>query len=275
MAGRRIELRFHGYDLKTGLFKKVNSQLFAYIKGNGDSDFRFLGLTEQTIDHSKPYFQKPIFVEFFENTNQTVKLVLLNTENDSPFTAEPTINEKNLIGESDPVSVDKLLPPGTKTVINLKKDGKDSGTLDCRTYENLPTGKMITFRVKMTDLDKKDLFGLSDPYFFLSKVISHTDKPTVYKSPVIMKDLNPVYPDTITMRLEDFNGGNIDTQIHCMVYDWNSNGTAATIGFFFTTTRDLMGGKREFNIINDKKTNDKHYRNSGVFHFLDFNVYDA
>jgi hypothetical protein len=78
------------------------------------------------------------------------------------------------------------------------------------TAEELKANKeSATFHLCADHLDNKDVFGKSDPYFILSKLVGHGKFAVVKKSEVVMNDLNPSW-DGFTIPVRDLCNNDYD-----------------------------------------------------------------
>ena len=127
---------------------------------------------------------------------------------------------------------------------------------------------LLTFSLEGKNLDKKDFFGKSDPFFEISRVnLESSDWSLVYRSEVINNDLSPrwapVQLDTVTLCNSDH-----DRSLRVDVYDHDSDGSHDLIGRFTTTLRRLLlgpGSENEYECINEKKKKkSSKYSHSGL-----------
>jgi len=127
---------------------------------------------------------------------------------------------------------------------------------------------LLTFSLEGKNLDKKDFFGKSDPFFEISRVnLESSDWSLVYRSEVIDNDLSPrwapVQLDTVTLCNSDH-----DRSLRVDVYDHDSDGSHDLIGRFTTTLRRLLlgpGSENEYECINEKKKKkSSKYSHSGL-----------
>merc|ERR1719210_1841721 len=136
--------------------------------------------------------------------------------------------------------------------------------------------ELVTMQLAAKNLDKKDFFGKSDPFFVVYKgSMSNPGKfVQVKKSEPIMKTLNPTWaPFNITVR--DLCNNNYDRPLKVDVYDWNSSGSHEIIGSFVTSLADLATAaeeRKEYPVILDKKRGKKNYKNSGVVYIRTINI---
>ncbi|KAJ5075164.1 copine domain protein atypical [Anaeramoeba ignava] len=124
--------------------------------------------------------------------------------------------------------------------------------------------KGLRIKAKGEKLDKKDRFGLSDPYLKLYFKDSNGQFQMKYETEVIKKTLDPDWKEFI------LNGGVDDfkVDIRVEVYDWNKVGKHDLIGIFETRFRKILDSKTKFELIEPKiQKKKKGYQNSGLITF--------
>ena len=136
-----------------------------------------------------------------------------------------------------------------------------------------------TFHFAAKDLDKKDLFGKSDPFMVISRMSSEIDgeraSTQVYSSEVVKKTLNPSW-DTFTIPLKDLCNGDLERPILFEIFDYDLTTKISgdkvdivdAIGSFTATFAQLKTAfieQSEFKCINAKKAakKKKSYSDSG------------
>ncbi|KAJ3246174.1 hypothetical protein HK104_007906, partial [Borealophlyctis nickersoniae] len=123
---------------------------------------------------------------------------------------------------------------------------------------------LVRFEVEGKGLDKKDLWGKSDPYFRISRKEGDT-YTQIYQSNHIPKTLDPAWgPKQI--RLIHLCGPSLSrsTQLLIQVFDYDLLKKHDLIGQFSTTPDELVkSAGREFELVNPSKVNKWGYRNSG------------
>jgi hypothetical protein len=105
------------------------------------------------------------------------------------------------------------------------------------------------------NLDKKDFFGKSDPYFVVSKMSPAGTYSVVYRSEVIKNTLNPTWKP-FQLPVVELCNGDYDRKLKIDVYDWDSNGSHDFIGSLLTTLHDLsiaVVEKKTFPCVNEAK----------------------
>ena len=127
--------------------------------------------------------------------------------------------------------------------------------------------------IRGENLDKKDLFGKSDPYFILYKKMPNGSYSKAYQSKTIMKTLNPSW-DKFKVRTWDLCGKSLIEEIKVECYDWDRLSSDDLIGEATFTLEKLAapGANKEVELIHPKLKDKKKYKNSGKLIFDYVNV---
>ena len=120
-------------------------------------------------------------------------------------------------------------------------------------------------KIRGENLDKKDLFGKSDPYFVLYRKMPSGSYARVYQSGTIMKTLDPSW-DPFHVRIWDICGKDLNQDIKVECYDWDRFSSDDLIGEATFTLEKITspGANKTFELIHPKyKVSKKKYTNSG------------
>ena len=132
---------------------------------------------------------------------------------------------------------------------------------------------VVKMQVAARGLDKKDLFGKSDPYFVVSKASGHSHWTVVAKSTVVDNTLDPTWP-VMEIPVATLCNGDYSRQLKFEVFDHDNRGDDDLIGEFTTTLdelKDAVTKNRTFPCVNSKKLSKRKYTDSGklyLSHFL-------
>ncbi|XP_055582443.1 copine-2 isoform X2 [Falco biarmicus] len=151
--------------------------------------------------------------------------------------------------------------------------------------QELSDNRVITLSMAGRKLDKKDLFGKSDPFLEFYKPGDDGKWMLVHRTEVIKYTLDPVWKP-FTVPLVSLCDGDVEKQIKVMCYDYDSDGGHDFIGEFQTSVARMCEAQDasplELECINPKKQKKKkNYKNSGIiivkyckitrdFSFLDY-----
>lgn len=131
-------------------------------------------------------------------------------------------------------------------------------------YEKVPKkikSKQSTFKIlcKGHNLDKKDFFGKSDPYYII-----YYHKNKIAQSEVIKKTLNPEWKEVhfeLTGSIEELKF----EELFIKVFDWNAIMEHSLIGTFTVMIRDVID--KETKPVVNENIKKQGYQDSGKFEF--------
>jgi hypothetical protein len=146
----------------------------------------------------------------------------------------------------------------------------------------------LTFHFCGRALDKKDLFGKSDPYLIICRENVGGGWTVVHKTEIVMKNRNPTWKP-FTLSLEQLCNGHRMRRLQFEVFDWDAVGGHDLIGICVTSIAEIEEKWKSqkplvaFELSNAGKKKKKGYKNSGyvdlhafsdtpVFAFSDFLV---
>jgi len=143
----------------------------------------------------------------------------------------------------------------------------DCGSLLVRAVEvSDGTRDRVTLDLTAQNLDKKDLFTQSDPFYCVYRNNTDGSDTLVYRSEWIRNNASPDWAP-ITLDCAKLCLGDWTRNLRIEVYDWDSDGGHDFIGDCNTTMEELSEGEDyqilQFDLINQKKVERKGYRNSG------------
>ncbi|GAM22655.1 hypothetical protein SAMD00019534_058300, partial [Acytostelium subglobosum LB1] len=257
----KVELRISCKGLTNkDTFSKSDPQVFVYCNVPTQPP-KLIGRTEKINNSLNPQFNTAVFVDYYFEQTQYLKFVVMDVDYD------PTDKEDDLIGKAECTLANIISSPGATVQLQLmSKSMHKAGTITVKSEMTSGSKQNIRFCVEGQKLDKKDLFGKTDPYFTISKR-SADGFSQVYKSETIMNTLDPKYRQ-IQMPLDDLTGGDLRRELLFNFYDYDSVGAHDFIGSFVTTTEHILANGSNvalFDLVNQKKKEKKSsYKNSGT-----------
>uniref|UniRef100_A0A8C8DKZ1 Copine-3 n=1 Tax=Oryzias sinensis TaxID=183150 RepID=A0A8C8DKZ1_9TELE len=235
----KVELTVSCTDL---LDKDVGSKsdpLCVLLQSTGAGDkWMELGRTERMKNTSSPSFSQRLRLDYhFENV-QNLKLQIYDIDNSS----------------SD-LSDDDFL-------------GGVELTLGQVTAEEIKDNRAIILELEAKNLDKKDMFGKSDPFLEIFKAGEGGKWQLVHRTEVVKNSLSPSWKK-ISVPLQTFCSGDLEKPLKVDCSDHDGDGSHDLIGSFTTKVSELqkaaLGSPVEFQCIHpDKQKKKKSYKNSGV-----------
>lgn len=243
------------------LMSKSDPMCVLYVKQFASEQWREVGRTEVIWDNLNPAFVKKFILDYFFEESQKLKFEMYDVDSESH-----DLRKHDFLGSmectlGEVVSLNQLQRP-------LRGPKPDSGSILLVSAEELSSCKdEITMQFCATKLDKKDLFGKSDPFLCFSRTNENESFTVVHKTEVIMKTLNPTWK-SFTLPVRTLCNGDLDRVIKVECFDWNRSGSHELIGQFLTSVRELARGPgptNDYECINAaiKAKKGKKYTNSG------------
>ena len=175
----------------------------------------------------------------------------------------------------------QIVSASTYTKSLISKRSNEAGTITIQAEEVAQSRENLTIQFAGNHLDKKDMFGKSDPYLEFHRANRDGSYSLVHKTEYIKNTLNPVW-SPFTISASSLGRGDDSCVIKVICYDWDRDGSHDLIGEFTTTLGELLGEKlMTWDLINPQKVSKKKYKNSGTisissikvlqkFSFLDY-----
>jgi len=246
-------------------------QVFVYSRRSttaGMTEWSEIGRTEMIKDNLNPNFMKSLRLRYTFESTQYLRFVVFDIDDVRGGAAQ-----QDFIGEAETTLASILSSPNGRFSVNLSnpKLTRVPGQITVIGEEVKENNSEIFFSLSGVNLDKKDLFGKSDPYIIINQRVDQRLVP-VYKTEIIMKTLNPVWKP-FSMTAQQICNGEIDRPLVFQCYDWNKHGAHDFIGMFETTFRELSApGDLQFELKDPKKMKKRNYKNSGVIMMKDHHV---
>ncbi|XP_017358157.1 copine-2 isoform X1 [Cebus imitator] len=219
--------------------------------------------TETAINNLNPAFSKKFVLDYHFEEVQKLKFALFDQDKSSM-----QLDEHDFLGQfscslGTIVSSKKITRP--LLLLNDKPAGKGLITIAA---QELSDNRVITLSLAGRRLDKKDLFGKSDPFLEFYKPGDDGKWMLVHRTEVIKYTLDPVWKP-FTVPFVSLCDGDMEKPIQVMCYDYDNDGGHDFIGEFQTSVSQMCeardGVPLEFDCINPKKQRKKkNYKNSGI-----------
>ncbi len=228
-----------------------------------------IGRTEVVTDNLNPEWERKFVVNYSFEERQEVKFEVYDSDSDTL-----TLENHDFLGRCE-TTLGTVVSSGREFVAVLKDGPRMNNGKIVVVGEELESNKeTIKMQLAGKNLDKKDFFGKSDPYFVISKSTSTGQYVLVHKSEVIKNTLNPTWAP-FNKSVRDLCNNKEDRQLRFDVYDWNASGEPDFIGSFKTDLKTLKTAaieERKFPLINEKKLSKKKYKNSGEIYVKNIQV---
>uniref|UniRef100_A0AAR2K3T9 Copine-3 n=2 Tax=Pygocentrus nattereri TaxID=42514 RepID=A0AAR2K3T9_PYGNA len=259
----KIELSI---SCKNLLDKDVGSKsdpLCVLLQSVGDDKWTEVDRTEKVKNCQDPEFSKRLCIDYYFEKVQKLKLGVYDIDNKSvdlkdddylggyECTLGQIVSSKKI---TNPLQLKIGKPAGKGTITIVAEEVKDN--------------RAIVLEVEARNLDKKDLFGKSDPFLEFFKQDDDGKWLLVHRTEVIKNNLNPSWKK-LTVSLHTFCSGDLNKPIKVHCSDYDNDGSHDLIGVFQTNVSELLkadsGSAVEFECIHpEKQKKKKSYKNSGV-----------
>ncbi|KAM9859836.1 copine-1 isoform 2-T3 [Aulostomus maculatus] len=259
----KVELSVSCSDL---LDKDVGSKsdpLCVLLQSSGGDKWTELCRTERLMNTSSPSFSQRLRLDYHFETVQNLKLGVYDIDNSSV-----DLGDDDYLGGVE-LTLGQIVSSKTLTrPLQLKKGkpaGKGSITISA---EEMKDNRAIELELEAKKLDKKDMFGKSDPFLEIFKQGDGGKWQLVHRTEVVKNSLDPCWKK-FTVPLQTFCSSDLDKPIKVDCSDHDSDGSHDLIGSFTTKVSELQkaasGSLVEFDCIHpEKQKKKKSYKNSGV-----------
>eukprot|EP00092_Neocalanus_flemingeri_P103607 GFUD01132614.1.p1 GENE.GFUD01132614.1~~GFUD01132614.1.p1 ORF type:complete len:541 (-),score=123.21 GFUD01132614.1:342-1964(-) len=232
--------------------------VFFVKKSDNSGDWVEYGRTEKIEDSHNPKWKTKFVIDYRFEERQILKLAIYDIDSNNA-----RLDDHDFLGQAE-FSLGEVMAQQSKGFVrNLCKGGK----VFVHAEELSSNRETVEIKFEGQELDKKDLFGKSDPFFEISRANESNDYSVVYRSEVIKNTLDPKWK-TISLEVRVLCNGDYDRSLRFDVFDKDGDGSHDLIGSFQTNLRRLIKGPGSENIydcINEKKRQKKgsKYKNSG------------
>ncbi|CAI4224522.1 unnamed protein product [Auanema sp. JU1783] len=223
-----------------------------------------IGRTEMIRNCLNPEWSEEIELEYMFEEKQNLRFDIYDIDCE-----KKPLSQQDFLGRmecdlAEIVSIEVF----QKSLSGLKKN---SGFIMVRSVEvQQGAREILEFFVKGENLDKKDLFGKSDPYLEVYRFNKDGTKSLVHRTEYVRKTLNPTWrPFRLDMQALCFGDKTRNVSIVC----WDNNdGKSAKpdlIGEYVTSVNHLLEPSTRIKLVNGKKKEKKgkKYEHSGILLF--------
>uniref|UniRef100_A0A6Q2YYB6 Copine-3 n=1 Tax=Esox lucius TaxID=8010 RepID=A0A6Q2YYB6_ESOLU len=238
------------------LDKDVGSKsdpLCVLLQSIGDDKWVELDRTENVKNSQDPEFSKKLLLDYYFEKVQKLKLCVYDIDNKSVDLKDDDYLGGLEITLGQIVSSKKITRP-----LQLKQSkpaGKGTITISA---DEIKDNRAIMLEVEAKGLDKKDLFGKSDPFLEFFKQGDDGKWQLVHRTEVVKNNLSPSWKK-FTVALQTFCNSDMSKPIKVHCSDYDSDGTHDLIGVFQTNVSELLKAGHvspvEFNCIHPEKIN--------------------
>ena len=203
----------------TDLMSKSDPLCVLFIKNN--NSWMEFGRTEKITDSLSPAWLKKFVIDYKFEQRQMLKFAVYDVDSSS-F----NLSDHDFLGHVE-VSLAEIVAAQSKG-FSRNLNGK-GGAIQILSEEVSNNKDEVTFTFTASNLDKKDLFGKSDPYLEISRSTESNKDVVVHRTEVIMSNLNPRWKQ-FTIPVRNLCAGDDQRSLKFSVYDWDRGGSTTACG---------------------------------------------
>ena len=241
----------------------VSVRLFNKLR----KDWYEVDRTDCVKNNLDPQFSKTIYLDYRFEEVQKIQFSVFDVDNESQ-----TLDDDDFLGSME-TTLGQIVSASTYTKSLISKRSNEAGTITIQAEEVAQSRENLTIQFAGNHLDKKDMFGKSDPYLEFHRANRDGSYSLVHKTEYIKNTLNPVW-SPFTISASSLGRGDDSCVIKVICYDWDRDGSHDLIGEFTTTLGELLGEKlMTWDLINPQKVSKKKYKNSGTISISSIKVF--
>eukprot|EP00731_Ephydatia_muelleri_P028931 Em0020g575a len=237
----KVELSVSCSNLKNlDHFSKSDPVVFLYCRGR-EVEWTKVGRTELIENNLNPKFSTTFSMEYRFEEVQNLQFAVYDVDDKQHV---DNIDKQQLLGAME-CTLAEVMAAGEHLTKSLRLQGNPAGKITIQAEEVQDSKFVVAFELSATKLEKKDLFGKSDPYIEIAKAQEGGAFTVVYRSQPIMKTLSPRWP-AFQMEIQKLCSGDWERTLQFSVWDWNKSGNNELIGLATTSLKDICperGGK--------------------------------
>ncbi|GAB1607454.1 copine-8-like [Argonauta hians] len=255
------------------VFSKSDPVCILYTKNFKSDTFYEYGRTETISNTLNPNFIHKFIISYYFEEYQQLKFELYDIDSE-----HGSLDQQDFLGYME-CTLGELVGCGSqlkKKLLRRDNENNDNGNIDngviiLRAEEVNVCKDKLSLNFQATNLDRKDIFGKSDPFLIFYRANEDNSFTAVHKTEFIRKTLNPTWKP-FSLMANVLCNGDYHRVIKVECYDWDRDGGHDFIGEFTTNLQTLMRGAGPDNIyqlINpNKRARKKNYKNSGEVRLL-------
>lgn len=220
-------------------FSKSDPFCVIFSAANTAHGYHEVGRTEVIRDNLNPNWKTTVILDYFFEIKQPICFKVFDYDESKP----------DELGEIS-TTLGDLVSKGT-SFLDLTRKGK----LVVRVEEVKTCNDQFQFFMKGVKLDKKDLFGKSDPYLIFYRQLGNTWSE-VHRTEIIKNTLDPVWKPVL-ITAQRLCNGDFKKPIKIDCYDWDRVGSHDLIGSSEVTLEQLSQRGFSFDLYESVKTKQK------------------
>jgi len=287
MAGRGQERKNVKVEIAISCMNLVQRDRFArsveplcilYFKSRGTHQWKEVGRTERLLNTLSPEWSQTMVLDYYFEEKQLLKFSVFDWRKPS---RDPL--EQESLGSMECSLAEVIATKGQtfkRGLAPYRQQVGDMGIIGVYAEEHTGHKDTITFEYSGSNLDKKDLFSESDPFFTVSRHNPDDSYTVVYRSDYIKDEPAPSWPP-VTITSDKLCNGDWNRRLKVEIFDYNDSGEHDFIGEFYTDLDEMAEGEG-FQIVTwdaiNKEKRDKRakkgedYENSGTVILKSINI---
>lgn len=211
-----------------------------------------LGKTEVILETHEPRWIESFHLDYKFESMQYLRFNVFDEE----------VEGRKIVGTAKVALGQVIKNPHIELDLIHRPTGQTAGQLILIGEEDVISKQNVVLLVKGLNLEDKDTFSKSDPFFRLYRQANNGEWIIVYESEVIQDNLNPEWAP-LMMSMSDLCRCDLDTSMKLECYDYDDDAEKELIGLCMMTARDMLRRGTVWDLINPKKLGTKKYVNSG------------
>ncbi|CAJ0587747.1 unnamed protein product, partial [Mesorhabditis spiculigera] len=238
---------------------------------SGRPEWKEKGRTEKIDNCLSPEFNKRLNIDYFFEERQFLRFELYDLDSNVA-----DLSQHDFLGRFDCELAEIVSAVDGVLTGNLTGLRGKCGTITISSEEMEDGAKeIVQFNLSGRHLDKKDLFGKSDPFLNIYRMRGDGSRQLAHRTEVIKKTLNPDWK-VFDVNSKLLCGGDRNAPILIDCYDHDFDGGHDYIGSCQTTLERLLSRQdKELPLISEKKKAKKgaKYKDSGALLFNAVHIY--
>uniref|UniRef100_A0A1B6LVM2 Copine-3 n=1 Tax=Graphocephala atropunctata TaxID=36148 RepID=A0A1B6LVM2_9HEMI len=238
------------------VLSKSDPMCVTYIRPFGENRWVEYHRTEVISNSHDPDFAAKVHLAYRFEEQQPLRFEIYDVDSSSP-----NLGEHDFLGAVS-CNLGQVIGSGKVKLPLTQRSGRGDHSMNLGylfvTAEELAALKdEVIFKFSGHKLDKKDIFGKSDPFLEIHKSMESGEYSIVHKTEVIKYNLNPHWK-LFSIPVRTLCNGDYDRNLKLVCYDWNKSGRHSLIGEFYTTLKQLAEGpgpSNRFKLIHPEKQN--------------------
>ena len=257
--------------LNKDVLSKSDPMVVVYIEVRSEKSktWQEAGRTEVVQNNLNPDFTKAITLNYYFEELQKLKFEVYDSDSSSQ-----KLDKHDFIGRTE-CSLGSIMGENAGRYERELEtiSGTKAGKIIVAAEELSACKEEVVMQLHGRKLDKKDFFGLSDPFLVFYRCNEDNSFTAVHKTEVIKNTLNPTWKE-MKLPLAILCNGDYFRTIKVECYDWDSDGSHDLIGEMHFDMNQLKSNPTySSDLINPKKkAKKKSYKNSGHLDFINFKI---